>query len=101
MKYIKCIFSVFVLTLLVTSLLATSSAEGKNGNKGNGKVVPGIEVLLNKKLDWLENKRVGLITNPTGVDSNLESSVDLLYNHPDVNLTALFGPEHGIREVGS
>lgn len=97
MKYIKYIFPVFVLALLVTSLLVTSSAEGKSGNNGNGKVVPGIEVLLNKKLDWLENKRVGLITNPTGVDRNLESSVDLLYNHPDVNLTALFGPEHGIR----
>ncbi|WP_245799328.1 exo-beta-N-acetylmuramidase NamZ family protein [Virgibacillus siamensis] len=97
MKYIKYIFPVFVLALLVTSLLVTSSAEGKDGNNGNGKVVPGIEVLLNKKLDWLENKRVGLITNPTGVDSDLKSSVDLLYNHPDVKLTALFGPEHGIR----
>ncbi len=40
-------------------------------------------------------KRVGLITNPTGVDSQLNSTVDLLNEH--VNLVALFSPEHGIR----
>ncbi|ASK64457.1 hypothetical protein CFK37_17740 [Virgibacillus phasianinus] len=83
--------------LFMASSFATTSVEGKSSNKGNAKVTPGIEVLLNNKLEWVKGKRVGLITNPTGVNSNLESSIDLLYNHPDVNLTALFGPEHGIR----
>jgi uncharacterized protein YbbC (DUF1343 family) len=57
----------------------------------------GVEVLLEEKLDLVKGKRVGLITNPTGVSSHLESTIDLLYNHPDVDLVALFGPEHGVR----
>lgn len=45
----------------------------------------------------LRGKKVGLITNPTGIDSKLTSIVDLLHDDPDINLTALFGPEHGVR----
>ena len=45
--------------------------------------------------DILKNKRIGLITNPTGVDQQLKSSIDILKQ--DFNLTALFGPEHGVR----
>lgn len=61
------------------------------------KVKPGIDVLLEKKVDVLKNKNVGLITNPTGINSKLESTIDLLHNHPDINLKAIFGPEHGAR----
>jgi len=60
-------------------------------------VVPGIEVLLDERLDLLRGKRVGLVTNPTGVDRGLRSTIDLLAAHPDVELVALFGPEHGVR----
>ncbi len=60
-------------------------------------VVPGIEVFLESHLDLVKGKRVGLITNPTGVASNLESIVDLFYNNQDINLVALYGPEHGVR----
>ena len=59
--------------------------------------VPGIEVLLDERLDLLRGQRVGLVTNPTGADRELRSSVDLLARHPDVELVALFGPEHGVR----
>lgn len=59
--------------------------------------VPGIEVLLEERLDLLRGKRVGLVTNPTGVDRRLRSAVDLLARHPEVELVALFGPEHGVR----
>ncbi|MGH9338379.1 MAG: exo-beta-N-acetylmuramidase NamZ domain-containing protein [Acidobacteriota bacterium] len=45
---------------------------------------------------WIRGKRVGLITNQTGVNSDLESTIDLLDQHSEVRLTALFGPEHGI-----
>lgn len=62
-----------------------------------GHVVPGIEVLLEERIDLLAGKRVGLVTNPTGIDRDLRSSVDLLVAHPDVRLVALFGPEHGVR----
>lgn len=46
--------------------------------------------------DWIKGKRVGLITNPTGVNANLEATKDLLAHHPAVDLVALFAPEHGI-----
>ncbi len=60
-------------------------------------VKPGIEVLVEKHTALIKGKKVGLITNITGVDSGLHSSADILYNLPDVKLTALFAPEHGIR----
>jgi len=58
-------------------------------------VKTGIEVLAERDFDLLQGKRVGLITNPTGVDGQLRSTIDILHEH--VNLTALFGPEHGVR----
>ncbi len=60
-------------------------------------VVPGIEVLENWGFSPLLGKRVGLVTNPSGIDRNLRSTVDILFEAPDVNLVALYGPEHGIR----
>ena len=50
---------------------------------------------IDEFLHLFENKRVGLITNPTGVNSKLELTADIL--NRKVNLTTLFGPEHGIR----
>ncbi|WP_085524542.1 exo-beta-N-acetylmuramidase NamZ family protein [Tuberibacillus sp. Marseille-P3662] len=57
----------------------------------------GVETLLEDRMDLVKGKNVGLITNPTGVDQELNSVVDRLYNHPDVNLVSLYGPEHGVR----
>lgn len=57
----------------------------------------GIDVLEQIDFALLKGKRVGLVTNPTGVDSKLNSTVDILHNHKNVNLIALFGPEHGVR----
>jgi len=60
-------------------------------------VKPGLEVLITQQLNLIEGKRVGLITNPTGVTADLTSTIDVLHNLPKVKLTALFGPEHGVR----
>ena len=57
----------------------------------------GIEVLRSREFDVLKGKRVGLVTNPSGVDRYLNSTVDILYNAPGVELVALYGPEHGVR----
>jgi uncharacterized protein YbbC (DUF1343 family) len=57
----------------------------------------GVEVLLEQRLDLLRSKRVGLVTNATGVDRQLRSSVDRFAAHPDFSLVSLFGPEHGVR----
>ena len=61
------------------------------------KVQTGIEVLRADGFTLLEGKRVGLTTNPTGVDSNLKSTIDILWEAENVNLVALYGPEHGVR----
>ncbi len=57
----------------------------------------GVEVLLEKRLDLVRGKRIGLITNPTGLTRDLESVVELFREHPDLQLAALYGPEHGVR----
>lgn len=57
----------------------------------------GVDVLLEKRLDLIRGRRVGLITNPTGVDAQLRSTVDRLRAAPEVKLAALYGPEHGVR----
>lgn len=57
----------------------------------------GIEVLKEQKFKVLQGKRVGLITNPTGVDNEMKSTIDILHEAPNVELVALFAPEHGVR----
>ena len=59
--------------------------------------MPGVEVLLRDSLDLVRGKRVGLLTNHSGRDRHGTSTIDLLHKAPGVRLTALFGPEHGIR----
>ena len=58
---------------------------------------PGIETLRDSSFKQLQGKRVGLITNPTGVDRNLRSTIDILHEAPGVELVALYCPEHGVR----
>jgi len=60
------------------------------------KVKLGIDV-LKEDYKFLVGKKVGLITNATGFDSKLNSTIDIIYNLPGVKLIALFGPEHGVR----
>ncbi|MBI2408015.1 MAG: DUF1343 domain-containing protein [Gemmatimonadetes bacterium] len=63
------------------------------------KVKTGIEVLLKDSLHLIAGKRVGLLTNHSGRLPDGTSTIDALYRAPGVKLTALFGPEHGIRGV--
>ena len=57
----------------------------------------GDEVLFEKHLDLIRGKHVGLITNPTGLDSKLDNIIEKFRAQPDVKLVALYGPEHGVR----
>ena len=56
----------------------------------------GNEVLAVEQFKVLQGKRIGLITNPSGVNRHLDATVDVLRAAPGVKLAALFGPEHGI-----
>ena len=60
-------------------------------------VKPGIEVLEERGFDVLQGKTIGLLTNPSGVDRRLRSTIDILFQSPGVRLVRLFGPEHGVR----
>lgn len=63
----------------------------------SARTLSGIEVLKNNDFDILKGKKIGLLTNPTGVDSDLNSTIDILHSAPGVDLVTLFAPEHGIR----
>ena len=89
---------------LAAALLLTYCAHA-SGNvsdtRGNGQdttvVKVGIEVLESRGFDGLVGKRVGLVTNPSGVDRNLRSTIDILNEAGQVDLRKLFAPEHGVR----
>lgn len=83
----KMIKNIFILFITLTLTACGQSA----------RVITGIENLKESNFKILEGKKVGLITNPTGVDFKLKSTIDILYEAKNVNLVALFGPEHGVR----
>src|SRR5437773_4260968 len=64
-------------------------------SNGRTRIVLGIERLQQTHL--LRGARVGLVCNQASVDHRFRHVADLFHQHPDVNLTALFGPQHGIR----
>lgn len=64
---------------------------------GQARVYTGIEQLCRQDFAPLKGKNIVLLTNQTGVDSRLNSTIDLLHNAPQVNLIALLAPEHGVR----
>ncbi len=76
------------IILAIIALLATAVV---------AQVKPGIEVLRDRSFDCLQGKRVGLITNPTGVDNALKSTIDILAEADGVQLVGLYSPEHGVR----
>ena len=82
------------LTALSAFVFATSAQ-----TPASSRVVvkPGVEVLRERGFAGLEGRRVGLVTNPSGVDRHLQSTIDILFEAPEVNLVALYSPEHGVR----
>jgi uncharacterized protein YbbC (DUF1343 family) len=87
-KFLLCLFA---------ALLAGCQTMPTKNSSARPPVKLGVEVLFAKHLDLIRGKRVGLITNPTGLDSKLDSIIELFRAHPDVKLVALYGPEHGVR----
>ena len=89
----------FAIALLASTLVACAGAMQQPPTDAAVGVAPGVEVLLTDSLQLIRGKRVGLITNHSGRDRKGTSTIDLLYRAPGVRLTALFGPEHGLRGV--
>jgi uncharacterized protein YbbC (DUF1343 family) len=87
------------ISFISALILITSSCQNiniKSSRQNPAKVTLGIDNLDNYS-GILKNKKIGLITNPTGVNSQLKSTADIL--NKKVNLVLLFGPEHGIRGI--
>lgn len=57
----------------------------------------GLEVFLEKDYESYKGAKMGLITNPSGVDHRLRATIDLFASLPELDLRVLFGPEHGVR----
>ena len=60
-------------------------------------VIPGLQQFVANVPASVRHRRTGLLTNPSGIDNRLRTNVDQLDAHPDVDLRALYGPEHGVR----
>lgn len=61
------------------------------------RVKTGLEVFLEESLNLIKGKRVGVIANPSSIDSRLRHIVDLFFEHPAIQLTTVLGPQHGAR----
>ncbi|MGH1564584.1 exo-beta-N-acetylmuramidase NamZ family protein [Mumia sp. DW29H23] len=83
-----------------TAAAAATSAAGGPGSNGVGpQVRTGFETLAASGYQELRGQRVGMISNPTGILRDLTHEVDVLAASPDVDIVAVFGPEHGFRGV--
>lgn len=91
------LFAVYTATAL-----SCACAAGPPASRVPARVLPGIDVLLRQGPGPLAGARVGLITNHTGISAragvagDTVSTIDLLHRHPDIDLVALFSPEHSI-----
>jgi uncharacterized protein YbbC (DUF1343 family) len=74
-----------------------AAAAGTAPAAAHAQVLPGLEVLLRDSAHLVRGLRVGFLTNQTAITSTGASGIDLLHASPDVNLVALYGPEHGLR----
>lgn len=65
-------------------------------NENHPKIMLGIDLLESRNFDILQGKRVGLLTHQAGVNGKGKSTIEVLHKAPNVNLVALYSPEHGI-----
>lgn len=78
------------------AVVSKSAAENLLSDKLDNRFRLGDELLISKYKDSIKGKKIGLITNQTGVNRKGISTIDLLANYDDAQLVALYGPEHGI-----
>jgi uncharacterized protein YbbC (DUF1343 family) len=87
----------YFTAMILIAALFTSCGEAKSEARKAPVVKTGIEVLQARNFDILKGKKVGLITNQTAINSKFESTIDLLFECKNLELTALYAPEHGVR----
>lgn len=78
------------------ALLCLAACLAANADEPRRPVLTGVDVLARDGFAALDGRRVGLVTNHTGLDSRGRSTIRLLHEAPGVELVALFSPEHGL-----
>ena len=86
-----------IIALVAFAVMVPSCAANAGQESSKEVVKTGIDVLESNGFKQLQGKKIGLVTNPSGVNNKLVSTVDILANAPGVELVALYGPEHGVR----
>lgn len=86
-----------VVTAGVAADIPATPAEAFNGTPGIRYVETGLDLLVSSGFTELNGQKVGVISNPTGVDKAYRHLVDLMYGSGQVQVVAAFGPEHGFR----
>jgi uncharacterized protein YbbC (DUF1343 family) len=86
---------VLSVLLIITAIMPNMLVRAGGGKEV--RVKTGIEVLASRDFDAIAGKRVGLITNHTGIDSKGKSTIDILAETDKTKLAAIFAPEHGVR----
>ncbi len=92
----RLLATLLALSLLLPTLVASNTARAVTDSQVSNTFRLGNEVLLDKHRSLLAGKRVGLVTNQSGVNNSGQSLIDVFAGDPNINLTALYGPEHGI-----
>jgi len=81
--------------LSLTSIIFSQSIHQMEMKKYEHQVQTGLDVLINEKLEIIKGQKVGLVTNHTGVDRSGKPNYEILMQLSDVDLKAIFAPEHG------
>lgn len=101
MRHVRTLLAGLAVTLAILAGCDAdkdaSSATGGTEVQSGVEVLPGVEVLVRDHAEALAGLRVGILTNPTGVNRELESTIDVVRALPGVNVVRLFSPEHGLR----
>jgi uncharacterized protein YbbC (DUF1343 family) len=84
--------------LVGASLLGSNARARTSSSKRDRRVTTGVEILIDDRVDDYSGRKLGIVTNPTGVLPDLAHEVDVLAGmRPEVGIVAVFGPEHGFR----
>lgn len=77
--------------------LHAGEAQAQPADRPKWKIETGLDALVKSGFASLRGRRVGVISNPTGVDAKYRHLVDLMHASGSLNITGVFGPEHGFR----
>lgn len=93
----RLIFAIVILTALSgCHPMGTHKMPGPRSENKKTVFRTGLDNLLLSQAERFRGKRIGLITNPSAVDAKMRPAYQRIYEHPSLNLVALYAPEHGL-----